>query len=429
MRDGGSLGSRIRREVDLAGRARRDKVNGALPHPFLLRLSSLLLKHALVVIGHDTNEEREQVVEVMENTVGNLGTGVVTVVLDETTELSDLLVVCDLAERHHLHVDLGREGMRSVEDVRDSTAHTSSEVATSTTQDDDATTSHVLATVITGTLDDDIRIRVTNGETLGGDTTYERLSGGGTVEADVADDDVLFGLERRLLRRVDDETTTRETLSDVVIGVTLELDGDTGRREGTERLIRAATHADVDGIPRQTLLAVQLGDTIREGCAQSTVGVGDIALDVDRETLGESRLGHVDELVVEVDVELVVLGAHTVGRSAGPHLPSRLQDGAEVEVGCLRGTTLLVDLEHVSATNHLVDGPEAELGHVTTRVLHNVVEEVDDLLGLAGELRTQLWVLRPESRYRPDRCLPCHKVSTDINTEDRIDTYGDSSSS
>ena len=43
--------------------------------------------------------------------------------------------------------------------------------------------------------------------------------------------------------------------------------------------------------------------------------------------------------------------------------------------------------------NHLVDGPETKLGHDCTQLVGHVVEEVDDLLRLAGELRAKLRVL------------------------------------
>ena len=55
--------------------------------------------------------------------------------------------------------------------------------------------------------------------------------------------------------------------------------------------------------------------------------------------------------------------------------------------------SFLLDLEHVGTADHLVDRPEAELSHVLTEVFGDVVEEIDDLFGLAGELRAQLGIL------------------------------------
>jgi hypothetical protein len=44
-------------------------------------------------------------------------------------------------------------------------------------------------------------------------------------------------------------------------------------------------------------------------------------------------------------------------------------------------------------TNHLVDGPVAELGHDGTQLVGNVVEEVDDMFGRTLELLAELGVL------------------------------------
>ena len=45
-------------------------------------------------------------------------------------------------------------------------------------------------------------------------------------------------------------------------------------------------------------------------------------------------------------------------------------------------------IDFVDAANHFVDGAEAELGHVLAHLLGDEEEEVDDVLGLAGEART-----------------------------------------
>jgi hypothetical protein len=43
--------------------------------------------------------------------------------------------------------------------------------------------------------------------------------------------------------------------------------------------------------------------------------------------------------------------------------------------------------------NHLVDGPVAELGHNSTQLVGNVVEEVDDMFGRTLEFLAKLGVL------------------------------------
>ena len=60
---------------------------------------------------------------------------------------------------------------------------------------------HVLAAVIADTLDDRGGAAVADGEALARDAANEGFAAGRAVERHVADDDVVFGGERRLARR------------------------------------------------------------------------------------------------------------------------------------------------------------------------------------------------------------------------------------
>jgi len=266
--------------------------------------------------------------------------------------------------------------------------------------------------VVSDTFDNSVGSGVSDGESLGSDTPEVCLSRGCTVQADVADDDVLLRLESGHLGRVDDETASRETLSDVVVGVTLELDGDTRSHECTERLSSRTPHVDVDRVLGQTRLAVLLRDLVGQRGTERSIGVDDVALDLDWRTVGDGLLGLVDELVVKTDVETVVLLAALEGGSSRSHLPCGLEDGAEVEVLGLCIPERVVDLEVLGMANHLVDSPEAKLGHDASKLLGDVVEEVNDLLGLASELGSQLWVLRGDSDGAGvEVALPHHDAS------------------
>jgi hypothetical protein len=48
-------------------------------------------------------------------------------------------------------------------------------------------------------------------------------------------------------------------------------------------------------------------------------------------------------------------------------------------------------------TDHLVHRPEAEFGHDGTQLVGDIVEEVDDMLGRAGELLAELGILRGDA--------------------------------
>lgn len=202
----------------------------------LSSLSSLLGKDALVVNRQDLDEPGKGAVEVDQDAGRKLGASVVVVILDETAEVGNFLGVLNGASLHHFGVELGEEVLVDVKDVGDTTRHTGSEVAASAAKNDDAATSHVLATVVTNTLNDSGGTGVADGETLSSNTTEEGSTAGSTIQADVANENVLLSLEDGRARRVHDQATTRQALADIVVGITLELQGDTRSEESTEGL-------------------------------------------------------------------------------------------------------------------------------------------------------------------------------------------------
>ena len=147
--------------------------------------------------------------------------------VDEGTDFLDVIHGDQRFQIHHAGVALPRERIVLVQDVRDAAAHARREVAPGRTEDDHATAGHVLAAVVADAFDHRMGAAVANAEPLGGDPPEKALAGGGAVEHDVADQDLLLRPERARLRRIDDEPAAGETLADVVVGVSFDLEGDT----------------------------------------------------------------------------------------------------------------------------------------------------------------------------------------------------------
>ena len=64
-------------------------------------------------------------------------------------------------------------------------------------------------------------------------------------------------------------------------------------------------------------------------------------------------------------------------------------------------------IDFFDVADHFVDGAEAELGHVLAHLLGDEEEEVDDVLGRAGESRAQNGVLGGDAdrrRYSSGTC-------------------------
>jgi hypothetical protein len=377
----------------LANRGARDDRKRVSSLLCLSSLLGLLLDDTLVIGRQNLDEARQSAVEVEENASSELRTGVVVVVLDQAAHECDLMRVLNAAKLNHLLVDLALEVLVNIENVGDTSGHTSGEVATSAAKTENTATCHVLATVVTHALNNGSDAGVTDGETLGGHTAEETGTSGSAVETDVTDDHVLLGLEDGRARWVDDQATTRQTLSNVVVAVTLKLKSDTRGKEGTEGLAGRATNVGVDGVLRQTLLTIFLADLIGESGTESTVGVDNIALNTAGQALLERHLGLGDELVVEADVEFVVLLAHVVCRNTRAQGVSGSENQRQVDVLGLCVPEILADLKHLGVANHLVDSPVAELGHDCTQLVGNVVEEVDDMFRRTLEFLAELGIL------------------------------------
>ena len=69
------------------------------------------------------------------------------------------------------------------------------------------------------------------------------------------------------------------------------------------------------------------------------------------------------------------------------------EDEGKVDVLSLRVSEIVTDLEHLGVTDHLVDSPEAKLGHDGTELIGDVVEEVDNVFGRTGELLPEIRIL------------------------------------
>jgi hypothetical protein len=180
------------------------------------------------------------------------------VVFDETAEEGNLGGLLDGANLNHLHVDLGLEVAVDIQDIGNATRHTSREVATSGSENDDTATSHVLAAVVTNTLNDGSCTGVSDGKSLGGDTAEEAATCSSTVQTDVSNENVLLCLENGRAGRVDDQATTRQALTNVIVGITLKLQGNTRSQESTKRLSSRALDVDVDSVQGKTLRAISL---------------------------------------------------------------------------------------------------------------------------------------------------------------------------
>jgi hypothetical protein len=88
---------------------------------------------------------------------------------------------------------------------------------------------------------------------------------------------------------------------------------------------------------------------------------------------------------------------------------SRGQEKRQVDVGCLVGSEVVAHLEDFDMSNHLVDGAETKLCHDGSKLVGNIVEEVDNMFGSTGELLSELRVLSGDTNRAGVQMALAHK--------------------
>src|SRR5579872_1571872 len=143
-----------------------------------------------------------------------------------------------------------------IEDVRDSTAHSSGEVTSAGTKNDHETVRHVLATVVANPFNNCSRTRVTNGKTLTGNAVEESFAAGCAIECNVSDDDVLFRSKARTFRRINHNPSAGKSFADVIVRFSLKRDRDALGEKCAETLPSRSVQVNFQGVVRQAARTV-----------------------------------------------------------------------------------------------------------------------------------------------------------------------------
>ena len=278
-----------------------------------------------------------------------------------------------------------------VQHIGDAAGHAGCKVLAGLAQHDDRAAGHVLAAVVAHALDNGGRARVADAEALTGHAGNERLAAGRAVERHVAGDDVVLGLVGDALGRADDDLAAGQALAHVVVAVAGQLQG---QALGDERAEALAARADAVGgvdIIGQGI-AVLVGDLAAKDGAERTVGVGDVQGDALGSLAGQFELLH-QHLHVEGVLKVEVVGVRRDEVHIAVGDGRVVQDAVEVHLGGAAAGSAGLDVEQVGAAHQLVDGADAQLGHVFAQFLCHEGEVVDDVFGLALEALAQFRVL------------------------------------
>jgi hypothetical protein len=116
--------------------------------------------------------------------------------------------------------------------------------------------------------------RITDAETFACHAVDVDFAAGGSVESDVADDDVFSSDEGGFGRGIEDDFTAAESFADVVVGIAFEFEGDSFGDKCAEALSGTTLEVDVDGIFGESV-PVFFGDFVTEDGTDGAVDVAD----------------------------------------------------------------------------------------------------------------------------------------------------------
>ncbi len=123
-----------------------------------------------------------------------------------------------------------------IQDERHATGHTRSEVATGHTEGYHHATRHIFTTVIACPFDNGLRSAVPHGKPLARHSIKIGLALRRPIQRGIADQNRLLRIIENTLRRKDNDLTSGQPFSDVVVGLALQRQCDSLREEGTEGL-------------------------------------------------------------------------------------------------------------------------------------------------------------------------------------------------
>ena len=228
---------------------------------------------------------------------------------DHSPELIHIVLRFQSFDLDELWIVALLEGPLLIEDVGQASRHARPEVPPGGPQDDDHASGHVLAPMVANALDNGPAAAVPHTEALARSSRGVKRAAGGPVEAGVADDHVLVGLESGIVGRGDDDLATVHALADVVVRFAGENELETADAERSEALSRAAPEATLDRAV-EALIPVVVGDLAGQLRPNGPPRVADLVGEDDRRVLGDGVLGLVQDQIIQVIVRPVVALAH-----------------------------------------------------------------------------------------------------------------------
>ena len=314
-----------------------------------------------------------------------------------------------------------------VPDIGDTTRHTGSEVTACLTQHNHTTACHILTTVVTCALDNCDGTRVTYAEALTYLTVDIQLSARSTIESGITCDDVILGIEVRTHGRKDSDTSATESLGEIVVGLTLQFEGDAFRQECSERLTSRALELHVDGLVVQTFLTIFHGYRTSQHGTNGTVGILDGIVEVHLFLSLNGRFRSTDNLLVEHVVQVFGLLGRMIQRGVAFFLAQQSREVENRRFGFyqLRMSYDIVQMfvAHLCEVFTYLLGEEGEVVHQILIASHEVLAQGGILRGNTHRTGVQVtFTHHHTTQYDEDGCSETKLLGTKQCHDDDVTT-------
>src|SRR5208337_1380807 len=199
---------------------------------------------AFVFVREDLDEFRKRGFPVLQRPLRLAAGGEFEVPGDQPVKGLNVLWIRDGLEVHVFSVAQERRKIAGlIKDVGDAAGHSRRKVAPRASQHHDQALGHVLAAVVANALDDCGGAGIAYRKPLTGHAVEVRLTAGGAVEADVANQDILLRSKFRGARRIENQFSAGKSFADIVVGLSFQ-----GQRYPTDQKCAKA----LPGAPRET---------------------------------------------------------------------------------------------------------------------------------------------------------------------------------
>ena len=194
------------------------------------------MQNSLVFYWNNLDEIFNIAIPVIEHGTSKFTACVEIMLTDKFVQFLAITTFLNQVYLNHIHVTEIVEIVVLVPHVGNTTTHSGSEISTRFTKHYNTTACHIFATMVASTLDNSNSTRVAHTEALAHLTIDIQFAACSSIKTSVTSNDIVLGIEVASYWRENRNTTSRESLSKIVISLAFEFKINTLNKECAKTL-------------------------------------------------------------------------------------------------------------------------------------------------------------------------------------------------